>query len=168
MSQPSRNKPLTTCLIIAAVIAVIGFCCLVITGGIGYFLYRNGQFSINQILSFSSVGPSEIQVINLSDGPIEVKLERISEDSEENISKGALDLSPYDISSFHELSSGEYILQINVPNGLPPDSTCKLNIERGQIYRVVTIPEGTVIALDSNEVDSIEELDISTSSLCQP
>ena len=168
MSQSSGIKALTTCLLIATVIAVIGFCCLVITGGIGYFLYRSGQLDMNQFLSFGRVDPGEIQVINLSDGPIEVQLERISEDSEENINKGTLDLAPYDISSFPELSTSEYILHIKVPNGLPPNSTCRLTIKRGQIYRVVTVPEGTVIALDNNDVTTIEELDMTTSSLCQP
>ncbi len=76
MSQPSGSKALITCLIIVAIIAVIGFCCLAITGGIGFYLYRNGQLNFNQFLSFGSAGPSEIQVINLSDGPIEVQLEQ--------------------------------------------------------------------------------------------
>jgi len=168
MSQPSKKKPWLTCLIIAAVIAAVSFCCLAIAGTIGFFLYTNGQLDINQILSFVNVGPSEIQVINLSDGPIEVQLDRISDESGESFNQGTLDLAPYDMASFLELSASEYILQIDVPNGLPPNSTCTLKIKRGQVYRVVTVPEGIVIALDDNEVDSIEELDIATSSLCQP
>ena len=168
MSQSSSLKPLITCLIIFAVIAVIGFCCLVITGIVGYFLYTNSQLDITQFLSLGSSGPSEIQVINLSDGPIEVQLERISDDSDENINKGSLDLAPYDISSFHALSNSKYLLHITVANGLPPNSTCRLNIKRGQIYRVVTVPEGTVIALGENEVNSVKELDITISPLCQP
>ena len=168
MSKSSGSKTLITCLIIAIVIVVIGFCCLAITGGIGYLLYRSGQLDLNQFLSFGSADPSKIQVINLSDGPIAAHLERISTDSEENVNKGSLNLAPYDISSLSDLSANEYILLINVPNGLPPNSTCRLKIKRGQVYRVVTIPEGTVIALDNNEVTTVEELDLTTSPLCQP
>jgi len=114
------------------------------------------------------MGPSEIQVINLSDGIIYARLERINDDAEENSFSGSLDLEPYDIASFRSLSKDTYILQISVPNGLPPNSTCTLKIKGGQVYRVVSIPEGTVIARDKNKVDTAEELDINTSSLCQP
>ena len=168
MSQPPKKKPWITCLIIAGVIAAVSICCLALTGGIGFYLYTNGQLDINQVLSFVGIGPSEVQVINLSDGPIEAQLDRIDNESGESYNQGTLDLAPYDIASFRTLSTSEYILHIDVPNGLPPSSTCTLKIKGGQIYRVVTIPEGTVIARDKNDVDSIEELDISTSSFCQP
>ncbi len=168
MSQPPKKRPWITCMIVVGVIAAISICCLAVVGGFGYYLYTNGQLDINQILSFAGIGPSEIQVINLSDGLIEAQLDRIDDESGESYNQGTLDLAPYDIASFRTLSASDYILHINVPNGLPPSSTCTLKIKGGQVYRVVTVPEGTVIARDKNDVDSIEELDISTSSLCQP
>ena len=168
MSQPPKKRSWKTCLVIAGVIAAVSICCLVSTAGIGYYLYTNGQLDINQLLSFVGVGPSEIQVINLSDGPIEAHLDRIDDESGESYNQGTLDLAPYDIASFRNLSANEYILQIDVNNGLPPSSTCTLNIKGGQLYRVVSVPEGTLIVRDNNNVDSKDELDISTSSLCQP
>lgn len=168
MSQTPKKRSSKTCLVIAGVIAAVSFCCLASTAGIGYYLYTNGQLDINQILSFAGIGPSEIQVINLSDGPIEAHLDRIDDESGESYSQGTLDLASYDIASFRNLSTNEYILRIDVNNGLPPSSNCTLHIKGGQVYRVVTVPEGTIIARDKNNVDSIEELDISTSSLCQP
>jgi len=168
MSTPPQKKSWKTCLIIAAVLAVVSICCLAATGGIGYYLYTNGQLDVNQTLSFVGIGPGEIQVINLSDGPVEALLDRIDDESGESYNQGILKLAPYDIASFRALSASTYILQIHVPNGLPPNSTCTLRMKGGQVYRVVTIPEGTVIARDNNKVDSAEELDINTSSLCQP
>lgn len=168
MENPPPKRSWKTCLIIAAVIVILGFCCLVTAGGIGYYLYTNGRLDLNQILSFAGMGPSEIQVINLSDGPIYARLEQINDDSEENTFSGNLDLAPYDIASFRSLSNDTYLLQISVPNGLPPNSSCTLKIKGGQVYRVVSVPEGTVIARDKNKVDTAEELDINTSSLCQP
>ena len=167
-NPPPKNQSRKTCLIIAVMIVILIFCCLVTAGGIGYYLYTTGQLDTNQILSLVGIGPGEIQVINLSDGPIEATLDRIDDESGESYNQGTLELAPYDIASFRSLSANKYILQINVPNGLPPNSTCTLKMKGGQMYRVVTVPEGTVIARDKNRVDSAEELDISTSSLCQP
>ena len=168
MSQPPKKRSWKTCLVITGVIAVVSICCLASTAGIGYYLYTNGQLDINHLLSFAGVGPSEIQIINLSDGPIEARLDRIDDESGESYNQGTLDLAPYDIASFRNLSTNEYILQIDVTNDLPPSSNCTLKIKGGQIYRVVSVPEGTLIARDNNNVDSKDELDIFTSSLCQP
>lgn len=168
MSQSGQQTSWKTCLIIAAIIVVICFCCLVTAGGIGYYLYSNGRLDFNQILSITGVGPTEIQVINLSDGPVKAQLDRIDDESGESYNQGTLNLAPYDIAWFRTLSTGKYILQINASNGQPPNSTCTLKIKGGHIYRVVTVPEGTVIARDNNKANSAEELDINTSSLCQP
>jgi hypothetical protein len=167
-NSPPQKKSRKTCLIVAAVIVIIGFCCLITAGGIAYYLYTNGQLDINQVLSFAGMGQSEIQVINLSDGPIDAQLDRIDDESGESYNQGSLELAPYDIASFRSLSANKYILKINVPSGLPPNSSCTLKIKGGQVYRAVTVPEGTVIARDNNKVDTAEELDINTSSLCQP
>lgn len=168
METPPPKRSRKTCLIIAAIIVLISICCVVTAGGVAYYLYSNGQLDSNQILSFVGMGPSEIQVINLSDGIIYARLERINDDAEENSFVGSHDLDPYDIASFRSLYKDIYVLQISVPSGAPPDSNCTLKIKGGQIYRVVSVPEGTVIARDNNKVDSAEELDINTSSLCQP
>jgi len=165
---PPERRSRKTFLIIAIVIVLISCCCLAAVGGLGYYLYSNGQLEFNGGLSFTGRGPSEIQVINLSDGIIYARLERINDDAEENSFSGSLDLEPYDIASFRSLYKDTYILQISVPSGAPPNSTCTLKIKGGQVYRVVSVPEGTVIAQDNKKVDSPEELDISTSSLCQP
>ena len=168
MSPPPKKRPWITCLIVVAALAVISICCLALAGGAGYYLYTNGKIDLNQILSLTGMGPSEIQVINLSDGPITAQLERIDDETGESYNQGDLDLAPYDIASYRNLYTSDYILQINVPNGQPPNSTCNLTIKGGQVYRVVTVPEGTVIARDGNKVDTVEELDMTTSSLCQP
>jgi hypothetical protein len=168
MYQPPRKRPWITCLIVVAAIAVLSICCLAAIGGVGYYLYTSGQIDVNQLLSIAGMGPSEIQIINLSDGPIEAKLDRIDEETGEIYHKDDLDLAPYDIASYRNLFTSDYVLYINVPSELPPSSTCTLSIKGGQVYRVVTVPEGTVIARDRNKVDTIEELDISTTSLCQP
>lgn len=168
MENPPQEKSRKTFWIIAAAILLLGCCCLAAVGGLGYYLYANGQLTFNGGLSFTGRGPGEIQIINLSDGPIEATLDRIDDESGESYNQGTLKLAPYDIASFRSLSANKYILQINVSNGLPPNSTCTLKIKGGQVYRVVTVPEGTVIARDENKVDSAEELDINTSSLCQP
>jgi hypothetical protein len=167
--SPQKKRLWRTCLIVVAVLAMVSFCCLLAVGGIGYYLYASGQLDINQILSFVGIGPSEVQIINLSDGPIEAQLEHIDDETGESHNQGDFDLAPYDIASFRSISAGEYILHIEVPNGLPSNSTCALKIKGGgQVYRVVTVTEGTVIALDDNPVDTPEEMDITTSSLCRP
>jgi hypothetical protein len=166
MSEAPKKRTWKTCLIIGCVIVVISFCCLVVVGGLGYYLYTSGQLDVNQILSFAGFGPSEIQIINLSDGSINAQLERIDDETGERYEQGSLDLAPYDTASFRSISANKYILDIEVPNGLPPSSSCFLRIKGGQVFRVVTVPEGTIIALDGNKVDDIEELDITTSSIC--
>ena len=168
MYQPRKKRPWITCLIVVVAIAVLSICCLAAAGGVGYYLYTNGQIDVNQLLSIAGMGPSEIQIINLSDGPIEANLDRIDDETGEAYSKDTLDLDPYDIASYRNLFTSDYILYINVPNELPPSSTCALSIKGGQVYRVVTVPEGTVIARDGSKVDTVEELDMTTSSLCQP
>ncbi|HCU57517.1 MAG TPA: hypothetical protein DF984_04710 [Anaerolineaceae bacterium] len=167
-TNPPEKRSSKTFLIIAVVIVLISCCCLAAIGGVGYSLYANGQLTFNGGLSITGRGPGEIQIINLSDGPIKAQLDRIDDESGESYGQGTLDLAPYDIASFRSLYKDTYLLQISVPSGAPPDSTCTLKIKGGQVYRVVTVPEGTVIARDNNKVDSAEELDINTSSLCQP
>jgi hypothetical protein len=168
MENPPQEKSRKTFWIIAAAILLLGCCCLAAVGGGGYYLYSNGQLTFNGGLSFTGKGPGEIQIINLADNPVYARLERINDDGEENSFVEKHDLAPYDMASFRNLYKDTYVLQISVPSGAPPDSTCTLKIKAGQVYRVVTVPEGTVIARDNNKVDVAEELDIATSSLCQP
>ena len=168
MQQPAQRSPWITCLIVAVVLTVLCTCCLVIVGGGGYYLYINGQLNLNQIMSSAGMGPSEIQIINLSDGPITAKLEHIDNETSEKTSRDTLELDPYDIASFRDLARSQFILTIEVSNGQPPNSICRLDIRGSQVYRVVTVPDGTIIALDDNEVNTTDELDITTSSLCRP
>lgn len=168
MSHPRKKRPWLTCLTLIGCVAVLCLCCNALVAGLGYALYTNGSLNLNQVLSLVGMSPSEMQIINLSDGPIETRLERIEAESGESYNQGSLELDPYAIASFRSLSASEYRLQIEVPNGLPPSSSCRLQIKGGQVYRVVTVPEGIVIALDNHEVDAIEELDMAQSPFCQP
>lgn len=163
-----KNKKRRTCLIVGLAIVLGCLCVVVVLGGVGYYLYSSGQLDLNEVSGWFGFGPGEIQVINLSDGEIEAVLTRISEEDGESYSEGDATLAPYDIKTFRSLSGDRYTLEINVSNGLPASSSCTVRMKGGDIYRVVVVPEGTAITLEGEDVTSADEVNIQTSSLCQP
>jgi len=164
----SGRKPILTCLLVVLVVSVLCICGIIILGGGGYYLYTSGQYTINDVLNLVGRGPAEIQIVNLSDGDLYAELIYIDEETGETSHHTSLDLASYDISTMRDLSAGQFQLNLSTSLGVPEDGICWLNLRGGDIYRFVVVPDGVGVILSGEDVDSAEEVDIRTSSLCQP
>jgi hypothetical protein len=168
MSQVARKKrsPWMTCLLVVVIIGTLSVCGMVVLGGIGAYLYSTGTVTLNDILNIANLGPAEIQLVNLSDGRIDVDLRFINEEDDSTSHFDSASLEPFDMAAFRSISKGRYELIFEVPNGLPPNDTCNLNVKGGSFYHVAVVPEGIVIVLEGEKVTSVEEVNMATSPLC--
>ena len=169
MSPGTRKKrsPLITCGLVVIAIGILCFCCTVLLGSSGYYLFSSGRITLNDILNLVNLGPGEIQLVNLSDGRVEVELRWVDDEDGDTYHQDSASLEPYDMAAFRSVSSGHYELIINVPNGRPRGDTCYLNVRGGSSYHVAVVPDGIVIVLEGDRVTEVEEVNMATTEMCE-
>ncbi len=131
MENSKKRRPWLTCLLIFVILSILCLCCSGITLGVGYYFYDRGTLSINSILNLVNIGPSEIQVVNLSDGDVEVTLLSYSEESGEYSHMQSASLMPFDIKTLRSISSGDYRINVESYNDQPQGQVCNLHIKGG-------------------------------------
>jgi len=162
----NKRSPWVACIFILGLIVILCLCGSVLVLGSGTYLYSSGTISINDIIKIVNLGPSELQIVNLSEGDIEVNLIYFDENDGETSHIQSKNLSPYDIKTLRSISPGSYQLEIIVSNGMPSSDVCDLKIKGGSFYSIAVLPEGIIIALDGKKVTSINDVNMATSSLC--
>jgi len=163
-SQPKQTRSRRgTCLIPCGIGLVIFVCMLVVLGGGGYYMISTGQFSYIQISNMIGPGTGEISIVNLDDGKIRASITRLDAPEGGTENAGDQSLEALDIGGFGALEAGRYLLEIQATNG----GKCYLDINRGDEYQFVIVPEGVAVTLAGNTVQSADEIEMKTSSLCR-
>jgi len=164
MAQPKKRN---TCLIIALVL--IGACvCLTAAAGVGgFFLYRSGQLSLNDVLGLVGMGPGEVQVSNLSDGTLYVEVTYLDEETGERHTAESLEMAPFDIRLLNNLTPREYQITISSEFETPPGGSCRLNLGGGDTVSLVAVPEGVIVYREGDNITTSEEINLLTSPVCQ-
>jgi hypothetical protein len=166
MENPKKRNPWLTCLLIFVIFCILSLCCSGITLLSGYYLYSSGRLSVNNILNLVNLGPSEIQVVNLSDGDIEVTLLSIDKESGESSHIQSKTLMPFDIKTLRSISSGDYTIDVETYSNQPQGQICNIHIKGSSLYSIAVLPEGIIIAQDGKKVSSIDDVNMKTSTLC--
>lgn len=168
-SSVAPPKKKRGCLAWGGIFLVIILCCLgslLALGGVGYYMYTTGQITPMQLMNMVGVG--EVSVANLTDEALAVELIQLETESGEPSSFDRFDLEVYDLDSIGAIPPGIYQLTLETASGQPANVNCYLTIKRGDVYQIVGVPEGFAISLEGYEAASSTELDMQTTSLCQP
>lgn len=132
----------------------------------GFFAWRAGYINQIKILNTIGQGYGEISVVNVSDTTVEVEITPLTSDASELL-ETILEIEPEEISSFRALKPGTYQLDVSNSFGVSR-GTCMLEVVSGDVYQLVIIPQAVAITRESQHSTSPQELNILTSSLCQP
>lgn len=148
-------------------IGCLVFLCLVITLGIaGYFLITSGKITTMQIATAFGPGVGEVQIINLSDDTLDVRLTRLdTEDGSPDFTDSA-SIESMLVNGFGAVESGRYQVDFSTPSGMPSDGICIFKIKRSDFYQFWAVPDGIIVTLNEKVPDDGMNLTISTSSLC--
>ncbi len=162
------KKKRNTCLIVGLVL--VGMCCCTIIGlgGGGYYLYTTGHLDLNEISALLGMGPVKIEIANLSD--ITLYAEITYEDDEvtgETHTHSSLVLEPFDIRVVSGLSARVYQVVFSSDGGMPNGGTCILKVRGGDHLTFIAVPEGIGVVREGDEVTTSEEVNITTSPICQ-
>lgn len=166
-AKPPKKK--RGCLAWGGIFLAIILCCLLsllALGGVGYYMYTTGQVTPMQLMNMVGVG--EVSVANLTDETLAIELIQLETESGEPSSFERLGLAEFDVDSIGAIPPGSYQLTLESESGQPGNINCYLTIKRGDVYQIVGVPEGFAISLKGYEADSSTELDMRTTSLCQP
>lgn len=140
---------------------------LVATGGIGWFLLQNGTITQQGILNTLGMGTGEVAVMNLTDGDLSVSITSLSESSDSSLLKTDLALKPTDSNSFSSIKPGRYRIDFSATVGGRVSGDCFMQIGSGDFYQFVAVNEGMVVSSEKNPANTVEDLDMVTSSLCR-
>jgi hypothetical protein len=173
LSQPvqsveKKSSCFRNCLIVGVTLLIVSCCCIVLLGGGGYYLYQSGELTPRTILNTLGFGVGEIQVVNLTDATLQADLYQLETESGSPESFEELSLDTYDMSAIGYILPGSYELRFSFSGGDPLGGSCWMQVESGDVYQFVAVPEGIAVALEGYEPSDPAELDIVSSSLCQP
>ena len=72
----------------------------------------------------------------------------------------------FETGGFGGISPGKYRLVFESSENHTLDLDCTLQVERGDRYQFVAVPEGIAVTLEGYGADEVDEIDAETSSLC--
>jgi len=163
-TKPPKKK--RSCLLWIVIILLILACGLLALGGAGYYMYTTGQITPLQLMNL--LGAGEISIANLTDEMLEIELVQLETDAGEPSTFDNLSLESYGMDAIGSIPSGSYRLILKTPSNQPPGVTCHIRIKGGDIYQIVGVPEGFAISREGFNATNASELNMQTSSLCQP
>lgn len=165
-SQPvpsQKRKHGCGCCLLIVLALFLGLVALVAGG---FFAWRAGYINQIKILNAIGQGYGEISVVNVSDTTVKVAITPLTADTTELL-ESMLEIDPQEISSFRALKPGMYQLDLSDASGISR-GTCTLEVVSGDVYQLVVIPQAVAITRESQNSTTPKELNILTSSLCQP
>ena len=155
----SRRRWLITCF----VLLLVSVCCLALVGGGGYLAVQAGSMSLIQ-LSTQLEGAGEVSIVNTSDEELSVRLVRLDDEAGE-VSMWNDSIAPFDIGGYGGSPAGYYRLEFAGEGAL--NASCTFQLERGDSYQFVAVPEGIAVVRDGHTAQDGAELDVAISSLCR-
>jgi pSer/pThr/pTyr-binding forkhead associated (FHA) protein len=169
-AQPTQKSSgcFRNCIWIIVAFLVISCCCIVLLGGSGFYLYQSGELTPRTVLNSIGFGVGEIRVINLANATLQVDLYQLETESGSPSHYGDLSLDSLDRGAVGYILPGSYELRISYVDQVLNGGSCWMQIESGDVYQLVAVPEGIAISLDGYEPSDPAELDINSSSLCRP
>lgn len=157
-----------TCLVTCGIILLISICGLLITGGGGYYLYTTGQISPRTVLNAIGMGTGEINFVNIADSTMDSDLIQLTTESGEPQSYSDLSLESFEVGGIGSIPPGSYELKVSFSGGAPSGGNCRLEIESGDVFQLVAVPEGIAITKEGENPAHPDEIDYQTTSLCKP
>jgi hypothetical protein len=148
-----------TCLIVT----LLGFCGLVVVAAGGYYLYTSGAISRRTVLNAVGLGAGEISITNVTETALTARLTRLDTESGSPEEFNSVRFEALDIAGFGGIPPGRYLLEFSGGR----EASCSMQIESGDQFNLLVVPEGIAIAKAGYEPDSADELDLATSSLCR-
>lgn len=169
-SQSTKQKSgcLRNCLLIVAILLTILCCGLVLLGGWGYTQYQSGELIPQTITNWLGFGVGEIRVANLTDGALDVALYEIDEETGGPILYEDFSLESLDMGTIGTILPKSYELRFIFSEANSIGGSCWMEIESGDIFQFIAVPEGIAVTLEGYEHSDPDELDFLTTSLCKP
>jgi hypothetical protein len=114
------------------------------------------------------MGTGEINFVNIADSTLDSDLYQLTTESGEPEIYLDLSLEPYELGGIGSIPPGSYELQIRFSEGIPAGGSCWLEIESGDVFQVIAVPEGIAISKEGVNITNPDEIDYQTTSLCIP
>lgn len=171
VSQPEKGKKQSrsrNCILTCGIILVILVCGLIVIGGGGYYFYTTGQLAPRTVLNAIGMGTGEINFVNLADSTLDSDLVQLNTESGEPENFSDLSLEPFEIGGIGAIPPGIYELQVSFSAGIPTVGSCWLEIESGDVFQFVAVPEGIAISKEGENPTNPDEIDFQTTSICKP
>ncbi|MBT8395715.1 MAG: hypothetical protein HKO65_06555 [Gemmatimonadetes bacterium] len=138
---------------------------VVVLIGAGYVAMKTGYLNPMQIARWFEPTPGEVSLVNLTDGDMTVRLVRLDTESGLEEGEGIVRVESMSIDGLGGLvPGGRFRLEIQGP--ARASGQCVLQIERGETYRAVAVPEGIALTRQGWEARSAAALRMETSPLC--
>ncbi len=166
MVKKKRN-PWLTCFILLLVFTCLTVCCLTVVGAGGYYAYSTGILNQREVLNAVGMGTGEISIVNIADDALDTKLLRMDTESGSPETVNNESIAPFDISGYGGIQPGIYELHITTSSGVTAGGICRMMIDSGDSFQFVAVPSGIAVSKEGMDVQSAEDLDMSTSGLCR-
>ena len=163
-AQGKPQNRTRSCLIGCLGIMLIAGCTLACLAAGGYWLYTSGTLTRRDVQNALGFGYGEIMVTNITEDTLRIEMTRLDTEDGEPAHFNTVRAEPLDRAGMGGLSPGRYLLELA---GSTLDASCTLQIESGDAYQLVVVPEGTAITRKGYEPTSADELDLATTSLCR-
>ncbi|HEX9987418.1 MAG TPA: zinc ribbon domain-containing protein [Chloroflexia bacterium] len=158
-----KKKSRAGCCVGGCLLVLVGLC-----GGVAllYFLIQNGTITQRQILNTLGLGTGEVNIMNLLDGNLSVTLEPVNTGTPDPYSNSSLTVGTAESDAFVGLSPGRYKLSFTFEAD-GTSSECTIKVDSGDNYRFVAVPEGVGVFREKEAPQSSDNVNVSTSPLCQ-
>ncbi|HET6260963.1 MAG TPA: hypothetical protein VFG99_01840, partial [Chloroflexia bacterium] len=158
-----KKKSRAGCCVGGCLMVLVGLC-----GGVAllYFLIQNGTITQRQILNTLGLGTGEASILNLTDGNLSVTLDPISTGTPDPYGSSSLTVPAAQSDAFVALSPGRYSLKFT-SEADGASSECTIKVDSGDNYSFVAVPEGVGVFREKEAPQSSEDVNVSTSPLCQ-
>lgn len=137
--------------------------------GLGFVAaFRTGLITKTTVLNLVGLGPAEIQVDNLRDGPIQVAIVPLVDAKGSSPTPVILRLKAFDIRTYRVQNRGRYRADFGTSSGAAASlGTCALTLRSGDRYQFVTLPDKIAVYRQNARPSSGRDLVVATSALCR-
>jgi hypothetical protein len=136
---------------------------IVIAAGAGY-AYQSGVLTPRLVLNAVGYAAAEVEFVNLRDARIGANIALDNPDGKSF--PAAIRLEPYDIATHRVVRPSGLQVTIVGDDGAPL-ATCLLRLRAGDRYRIVVLPDRSLVQRGDALPANLADLVIDTSSLCR-
>ena len=164
-ASPAPPRKKRSCLPTCLILLLLSGCLLVALAGGGYYAVQSAQLS-PMALQARLNGTSEFSVINTAGSELTIEMTQLDPAMGNHHSTRLPGWNHWTL-VVRERCAGKVSAWFVTAEGLPADAVCSLNLNNGDIYQFIVVPEGIVVAKEGASQQGADELDVLTSSLCQ-